>query len=268
MLGYTISFSAGGFSPAAGPDARRSGDERRTHRLRPAHGPAPAPRLRPGGRAVPHPRPAAAALVHGPAALHGLRPAHRPLQPARDRPVPARLARAATTAASAPRRRAARWPRPTSGATTASSWTRRMSMVAAARLELPVDADLRRLNVRAAFAVDSTTIDLCLKLFPWARFRRRKGGIKAHVVLDLRVGIPVFMRVSHAKALGRVGAGPARVPARRVLRPRPRLRRLRAAVPPPPGRRVLRHPRQAEHGLPRHASAGPSGRAARSRATS
>src|SRR5436190_1304357 len=58
----------------------------------------------------------------------------------------------------------------------------------------------RPLHVRAAFAVDSTTIDLCLKLFPWARFRRRKGGIKAHVVLDLRVGIPVFMRVSDAKA--------------------------------------------------------------------
>jgi IS4 transposase len=73
-----------------------------------------------------------------------------------------------------------------------------LSMIASARLELPVDADLQRLKVRAAFALDSTTIDLCLKLFPWARFRRRKGGIKAHVMLDLRVGIPVFMRVSHA----------------------------------------------------------------------
>src|SRR4051794_37430498 len=73
------------------------------------------------------------------------------------------------------------------------------SMIAAARLELPADVDLRRLDVRAAFAVDATTIDLCLKLFPWARFRRRKGGVKAHVVLDLRVGVPVFMRVSHAK---------------------------------------------------------------------
>ena len=75
-----------------------------------------------------------------------------------------------------------------------------LSMIAAARLELPVDVDLRRLNIHAAFAMDSTTIDLCLKLFPWARFRRRKGGIKAHVMIDLRVGIPVFMRVSHAKA--------------------------------------------------------------------
>ena len=35
------------------------------------------------------------------------------------------------------------------------------------------------------FAIDSTTIDLCLKLFPWAKFRRRKAGVKAHTMLDL-----------------------------------------------------------------------------------
>ena len=73
-----------------------------------------------------------------------------------------------------------------------------LSMIASARLELPVDVDLKRLNIHA-FAIDSTTIDLCLKLFPWARFRRRKAGIKAHTMIDLRVGIPVFMSVSHAK---------------------------------------------------------------------
>jgi len=73
-----------------------------------------------------------------------------------------------------------------------------LSMIASARIELPVDADLKRLNLHA-FAIDSTTIDLCLKLFPWAQFRRRKAGVKAHMMIDLRVGIPVFMRVSHAK---------------------------------------------------------------------
>jgi IS4 transposase len=73
-----------------------------------------------------------------------------------------------------------------------------LSMIASAQIELPVDGDLRRLKIHA-FAIDSTTIDLCLKLFPWAHFRRRKAGIKAHTMLDLRVGIPVFMRVSHAK---------------------------------------------------------------------
>lgn len=73
-----------------------------------------------------------------------------------------------------------------------------MAMVAAARIELPVDQELAHLGADA-YALDSTTIDLCLKLFPWAHFRRRKAGIKAHTMLDLHTGIPVFMRVSHAK---------------------------------------------------------------------
>jgi hypothetical protein len=73
-----------------------------------------------------------------------------------------------------------------------------MAMIHAARIELPVDRDIAALNADA-YALDSTTIDLCLKLFPWASFRRRKAGIKLHTLLDLRVGIPVFMRVTHAK---------------------------------------------------------------------
>ena len=73
-----------------------------------------------------------------------------------------------------------------------------LSMIASAQLELPVDADLRRMKIHA-FAIDSTTIDLCLKLFPWAQFRRRKAGIKAHTMIDLRVGVPVFMHISKAK---------------------------------------------------------------------
>jgi hypothetical protein len=73
-----------------------------------------------------------------------------------------------------------------------------LAMVAAARVELPVDRELARLDADA-YALDSTTVDLCLTLFPWARFRRRKAGIKAHTLLDLRVGIPVFLRVTAAK---------------------------------------------------------------------
>jgi Transposase DDE domain/Domain of unknown function (DUF4372) len=73
-----------------------------------------------------------------------------------------------------------------------------LAMVAAARVELPVDRELVTLDAEA-YALDSTTIDLCLKLFSWAHFRRRKGGIKAHTMLDLHTGIPVFMRVTHAK---------------------------------------------------------------------
>ncbi len=49
------------------------------------------------------------------------------------------------------------------------------------------------------YALDSTTIDLCLNLFPWARFRRTKGAIKLHTLLDLRGSIPAFISVSHGK---------------------------------------------------------------------
>ena len=73
-----------------------------------------------------------------------------------------------------------------------------LAMIKAARLELPVDVDLAPLDIDA-YALDSTTIDLCLALFPWAHFRRRKAGIKAHTMLDLNVGIPVFVRITHAK---------------------------------------------------------------------
>jgi transposase len=49
------------------------------------------------------------------------------------------------------------------------------------------------------YALDSTTIDLCLSVFPWARFRSRKGAIKMHTLLDLRGPIPTFIEVSDGK---------------------------------------------------------------------
>jgi len=52
---------------------------------------------------------------------------------------------------------------------------------------------------QAVYALDSTTIDLCLTLFPWARFRRRKGAVKLHTLLDLRGNIPCFIRITHGK---------------------------------------------------------------------
>ena len=47
-----------------------------------------------------------------------------------------------------------------------------------------------------AYAFDSTTIDLCLSLFPWARFRKTKAAVKAHTLLDLRGAIPCFVHVT------------------------------------------------------------------------
>ena len=49
------------------------------------------------------------------------------------------------------------------------------------------------------YAFDSTTIDLCLALFPWARFRRAKGAIKLHTLLNLRGSIPEFVSISEGK---------------------------------------------------------------------
>jgi len=50
-----------------------------------------------------------------------------------------------------------------------------------------------------AYALDSTTIDLCLSLFPWARFRKHKGAVKVHTLLDLRGSIPCFLRITDGK---------------------------------------------------------------------
>lgn len=49
------------------------------------------------------------------------------------------------------------------------------------------------------YALDSTTIDLCLSLFPWAKFRETKAGIKMHTLLDLRGPIPTFVEITPAK---------------------------------------------------------------------
>lgn len=49
-----------------------------------------------------------------------------------------------------------------------------------------------------AYALDSTTIDLCLSLFPWAKFRRAKGGIKLHTLLEIHSAIPVFIAITEA----------------------------------------------------------------------
>ncbi len=51
----------------------------------------------------------------------------------------------------------------------------------------------------AVYAFDSTTISLCLELFPWAKFRRRKAAIKMHTLLDLRGNIPSFILISTGK---------------------------------------------------------------------
>lgn len=52
---------------------------------------------------------------------------------------------------------------------------------------------------QTAYALDSSTIDLCLTVFPWALFRQTKAAIKLHTLLDLRGNIPTFMHISDGK---------------------------------------------------------------------
>ena len=52
---------------------------------------------------------------------------------------------------------------------------------------------------QTVYALDSSTIDLCLSLFPWARFRTTKSGIKVHTLLDLQGNIPTFVEITEAK---------------------------------------------------------------------
>jgi len=52
----------------------------------------------------------------------------------------------------------------------------------------------------AAYALDTTTIDLCLSLFPWARFHHAKGAVKLHTMMDLRGNIPVVVHIDDGKS--------------------------------------------------------------------
>jgi hypothetical protein len=55
---------------------------------------------------------------------------------------------------------------------------------------------------QTAYAFDATTIDLCLALFPWARFRRTKAAVKLHTLLDLRGPLPTFVAITDGKTAG------------------------------------------------------------------
>jgi hypothetical protein len=59
----------------------------------------------------------------------------------------------------------------------------------------PIGVDL----THSLYALDSTTIDLCLSLFPWAKFRKQKGAVKMHTLLDLHGNIPTFISITDGK---------------------------------------------------------------------
>ena len=59
----------------------------------------------------------------------------------------------------------------------------------------PIGVDL----AHSFYALDSTTIDLCLSVFPWAKFRQRKAAVKMHTLLDLHGNIPTFISITNGK---------------------------------------------------------------------
>jgi hypothetical protein len=71
-------------------------------------------------------------------------------------------------------------------------------LIAQAR-ELYVSEDLGLDLTNTVYALDSTTIDLCLSVFPWAHFRTTKAAVKMHTLLDLKGNIPSFIHVSDGK---------------------------------------------------------------------
>ena len=63
--------------------------------------------------------------------------------------------------------------------------------------ELYLNDDFGLALQQTVYALDATTIDLCLSLFPWAKFRKRKGAVKLHTLLDLKGNIPTVIIITH-----------------------------------------------------------------------
>src|SRR2546430_2047377 len=108
------------------------------------------------------------------------------------------------------------------------------SLIAIARrlyVREPFGVELRE----TVYALDTTTIDLCLSVFPWAPFRLAKAAVKLHTLLDLRGNIPTFIHISDGKMHEVNNPRSVVARARRVLRHGSRLPRLRAVVSLPRG---------------------------------
>src|SRR6516225_423095 len=96
------------------------------------------------------------------------------------------------------------------------------------------------------YAFDSTTIDLCLSVSPWAHFRSTKAAVKMHTLLDLRGSIPSFIHFSEGK-LHDVNVLDAAARTRRHLCHGPRIPRFRATLPTTSGRCLFCNSREDEH---------------------
>jgi hypothetical protein len=108
----------------------------------------------------------------------------------------------------------------------------------------PIGVELEQ----SLYALDSTTIDLCLSLFPWAKFRKRKAAVKMHTLLDLHGNIPTFISITDGKVHD-VNILDEILPEA-VLRHGPRLRGFRAPLLVYAQRRFLRRAHQIQRAAP------------------
>lgn len=72
-------------------------------------------------------------------------------------------------------------------------------LIVEARLVASSGEELKFLKEHSVYAIDTTTIDLCLSIFWWAKFRKNKGAIKLHTMLDLKTEIPCYILVTDGK---------------------------------------------------------------------
>src|SRR5438552_12554499 len=103
-----------------------------------------------------------------------------------------------TTWAFAAKSKGLRWPTPMNFVTGASTRTLHKFSSAIARplyADDPIGIELDQ----SLYALDSTTIDLCLSMFPWAKFRKHKAAVKMHTLIDLHGNIPTFIHITDGK---------------------------------------------------------------------
>ena len=138
---------------------------------------------------------------------HGVRATDLPREPARYRDVPVgasveTLSHGFSRARSARDVIAERCFASTADANEARDWRIyaefAQRLIAQAR-RLYADEDLGLDLKNSVYALDSTTVDLCLSVFPWAHFRTTKSAVKMHTLLDLRGNIPTFIHISDGK---------------------------------------------------------------------
>src|ERR1700680_965351 len=123
------------------------------------------------------------------------------------------------------------------------------ALIAQARLlyrDEPLGVELHQ----TLYALDSTTIDLCLAMFPWAQFRRHKSAVKVHTLLDLRGSIPTNVYVTSGAVHDRhQHSRPTAAQSGGFLSARPRILGLRTSVCAPTRLRFFHHARQTEHAV-------------------